>query len=469
MLLTLATTHVPATDLGYLLHKHPDKAQTFSLPFGEAHVFYPEAGEARCTAALLLAVDPVRLTRRGGAPSFALQPYVNDRPYATSSLISVALARVFGSALGGRCNAKPELTETPLPLEAKLTSLPCRSDKGGGALLERLFGPLGYTVRAEPYPLDAAFPSWGESAYYSVTLSGTLTLAELLRHLYVLIPVLDDDKHYWIEEDEVDNLLAKGEGWLERHPERELITRRYLKHQRGLAASALASLTDEEPEPATKIDGTSTLRLHDERLNWVRDRLKESGARRVLDLGCGEGKLLKLLVQEPQFAHIAGMDVSTRSLAKAARWLGSSPSKERVNLFQSSLLYRDSRLTGFDAAAIVEVVEHLEPFQLTAFEANVFGHARPETVILTTPNRDYNVRFGMDEGTFRHPDHRFEWTRAEFRAWAQGVATRYSYKLHLGAISTDVLLKDEVGAPTQVGVFRLENVEDERERLEVSP
>ncbi len=282
MFLTLSTTHTPASDLGYLLHKHPGKVQTFTLPFGTAHVYYPEASETRCTAALMLDVDPVRLTRRGGVPSFVLQPYVNDRPYATSSLMSVALARVFGSALGGRCKAKPALSETPLPLQATLTSLPCRANKnaggeGGESLLARLFTPLGYTVEAKRYPLDPAFPAWGESPYYTVTLSGTVKLSDLLRHLYVLIPVLDDDKHYWIEHDEVTKLLAKGEGWLEHHPERELIARRYLKHQRGLAAAALGSFgADEDIDGVTSKEvmgkaqtietGSSTLRLHDQRL-----------------------------------------------------------------------------------------------------------------------------------------------------------------------------------------------------------
>ena len=141
MLLTLSTTHTPATDLGYLLHKHPNRVQTFNLPFGRAHVFYPEASETLCTAALLLDVDPLKLTRRGGAASFALQPYVNDRPYVTSSLMSVALARVFSSALGGRCKEKPELVGKALPLEVKLTALPCHGDKSGGgeALLGKAF------------------------------------------------------------------------------------------------------------------------------------------------------------------------------------------------------------------------------------------------------------------------------------------------------------------------------------------
>ena len=471
MLLTLSTTHTPATDLGYLLHKHPGRAQAFRLPFGEAHVFYPEASETRCAAALVLDIDPVRLTRRGGAPSFALQPYVNDRPYATSSFMSVALARVFKSALQGQCREKPALADTPLPLQATLSALPCRSrgDEGGEALLKRLFEPLGYAVQAERYPLDPAFPAWGDSDYFSVTLSGTLTLSALLRHLYVLTPVLDDAKHYWVDQDEVEKLLARGAGWLEQHPERALIARRYLKHQRGLASSALAALASfvDEPEPTTKIDGASTLRLHDERLAWVHQKLKESGARRVLDLGCGEGKLLKRLVHDPQFTHLAGMDVSTRSLAKAAARLEPSHAKDRVDLFQGSLLYRDSRLAGFDAAALVEVIEHLEPFQLGALEQSVFAHARPQTVILTTPNRDYNARFGTGEA-LRHPDHRFEWTRAEFRAWAQGVAKRYGYALELSAISTDLLPEDpDLGAPTQVGVFKLKTKEDEKKMQEV--
>ena len=455
MLLTLSTTHTPATDLGYLLHKHPNRVQTFDLPFGRAHVFYPEASETLCTASLLLDVDPLKLTRRGGAASFALQPYVNDRPYVTSSLMSVALARVFSSALGGRCKEKPELVGKALPLEVKLTALPCHGNKRGNGemLLAKLFEPLGYSVKAERYALDPTFPAWGDSAYYSVTLAGTLTLADLLRHLYVLIPVLDDDKHYWIEHDEVTKLLERGEGWLEGHPERDLITKRYLKHQRNLTRSALASFEEETLQEEVDEPEVRTVRLHDERLRWVLGKLKERGVQRVLDLGCGEGKLLKLLVKEAQFTQITGMDVSTRSLAKAAAWLGD---QARLTLLQSSLVYRDPKLTGFDAAAIVEVIEHLEPFQLAAFEENVFGYARPKTVILTTPNRDYNALFGMAKGEVRHPDHRFEWTRDEFGAWARKVAKRYGYGLELRPISTELLPEtQEVGAPTQAGVFTL--------------
>ena len=247
MLLTVATTARPATDLGYLLVKNPARCQSFPLPFGQAHVFYPVAREDRCEAALLLDLDPVGLVRgpRGANPGDggALKQYVNDRPYVASSFLSVAIARVFGSALKGSSKDRPGLAATPLPLEAEVAVLPCR---GGEPFLRRLFEPLGYDVEARRLPLDGHFPEWGESPYFRVRLAGTCRLRDLLSHLYVLLPVLDDDKHYWVGQEELDKLLARGEGWLPSHPEREQIARRYLKHQRRLAREALARLVAEE-------------------------------------------------------------------------------------------------------------------------------------------------------------------------------------------------------------------------------
>jgi 3' terminal RNA ribose 2'-O-methyltransferase Hen1 len=221
MLLTITTTHVPATDLGYLLHKHPARVQTFDLSFGQAHVFYPEASSERCTAALLLDINPWHRSQTRGmstSADFVLQPYVNDRPYVASSCLSVALGEVFGTALSGRCNARPELAATPLPLEARLAVLPCA---GGESLLRRLFEPLGYHVTAAGHPLDEQVPAWGASEYYMVTLTGILRLCDLLSHFSVLVPVVDDAKHYWIGDDEVAKLLRHGEGWLARHPARD--------------------------------------------------------------------------------------------------------------------------------------------------------------------------------------------------------------------------------------------------------
>src|SRR5262245_32173192 len=217
MLLTITTMHRPATDLGFLLHKHPGRCQHFDLSFGKARVFYPEAGEERCSACLLLDVDPVGMVRGKQANAgFLLAQYVNDRPYAASSFMSVAIAQVFRSALQGQCKDRPQLAATPIPLSARIDVLPVR---GGERFLRSVFEPLGYAVETTRFPLDERFPEWGDSPYFAVTIAKTTTLAELLTHLYVLIPVFDNAKHYWIGDDELEKLLARGEGWLAGHPE----------------------------------------------------------------------------------------------------------------------------------------------------------------------------------------------------------------------------------------------------------
>src|SRR5688572_4501035 len=165
MLLTLTLTQPPAADLGYLLGKNPARAQSFPLAFGQAHVFYPEASDGRCTAALVLDIDPVALVRDSRGP---LDQYVNDRPYVASSLLSVAIAQVYGSALAGKSRERPDLAQAPLPLVARLAVVPSR---GGERFLRELFEPLGYAVAASRHALDERFPDWGHSPYFTVELS----------------------------------------------------------------------------------------------------------------------------------------------------------------------------------------------------------------------------------------------------------------------------------------------------------
>ena len=466
MLLTITLTgsaEVPATDLGYLLHKNPGRPQAFSLAFGEAHVFYAEATAERCTACLRVVVDPVGLVRRGGpaGEGFALQQYVNDRPYAASSLLSVAIAQVLGSALAGTCRERPGLVDVALPLVARLPAVPCR---GGEGLLRLLFEPLGYAVAAEAVALDERFPEWGEGPYVGVTLSAAVPLHVLLSHLYVLVPVLDNDKHYWIGEDEVEKLLRHGAGWLAGHPAKDVIARRYLKHRRHLADAALARLIDADPERVDEIDEQHAteeevverkISLNEHRHNAVVAELRASGAKSVLDLGCSTGNLLRRLAGERQFDRLVGVDVSHRALEVAADKLHldglSERQRARLQLRHSSLTYRDAALAGFDAAAVVEVIEHLDPPRLAAFERVLLEFARPGTVVVTTPNVEYNVRFAtLPAGRLRHKDHRFEWTRAEFAAWAEGAAGRHGYGVRLEPVGE---VDAEVGPATQMAVF----------------
>ncbi|HEX3253433.1 MAG TPA: 3' terminal RNA ribose 2'-O-methyltransferase Hen1 [Pyrinomonadaceae bacterium] len=464
MLLTITTTHQPATELGYLLHKNPARLHSFALSFGEAQVFYPEANAERCTAALLLDVDPVGLVRNRKGPAGeggTLEQYVNDRPYVASSFLSVAISRVLGSALGGRSKDRPELAATAIPLHAKISVLPCR---GGEPFLRRLFEPLGYTVTAERHPLDEQFPEWGESQYYTVELSGKVRLQDLLTHIYVLVPVLDNEKHYWVGDDEVEKLLRHGSDWLPSHPEKEEITKRYLKYRRDLAKDALARLVDEESpdvDVAEVVHNSEeeaverTLHLNEQRLNSVVAALRSVNAKRVLDLGCGEGKLLRVLLDDRSFEEVVGVDVSHRALQIANERLRverlPARQRERIKLMQGSLMYRDQRLNGFDAAAVVEVIEHLDQPRLAAFERVLFEFAKPGAVVVTTPNVEYNVRFeSLPAGKFRHKDHRFEWTRAQFQEWAERISERHGYAVRVLPVGPE---DREVGAPTQMGIF----------------
>jgi 3' terminal RNA ribose 2'-O-methyltransferase Hen1 len=464
MLLTISTTHVPADDLSYLLHKHPGKIQSVDISAGKAHIFYPEVGAQKCTAALLLDIDPVGLVRSAGPKGndFALEQYVNDRPYVSSSFMSAAIAKAYSSALNGRCKDKPELVDIAMPFTVKLSVLPV---KGGEDVLRSLFEPLGYQINATQHPLDPAFLEWGYSRYFTVELSNKLTLQQLLSHLYVLIPVCDNDKHYWVNQEEVEKLLAKGKDWLEKHPAKEMIVRRYLKNQRSLANQALGVLLSKDEiedaieneltvEAATDIEEPQ-LRIHELRLQAAKDELLLAGAKRVADLGCGEGKLIKLLLAEKQFEYILGMDVSYRSLeiAKERLKLERMPERQlqKIQLIQGSLTYRDKRLEGFDGAALVEVIEHLDEPRLAALERSIFEFAKPGVVVITTPNAEYNVRFAdYQEGKMRHYDHRFEWTRKEFESWGTDLAVKFSYNVIFKPVGE---VDPEVGALSQMAVF----------------
>jgi 3' terminal RNA ribose 2'-O-methyltransferase Hen1 len=384
MFLSIATTHQPATDLGYLLHKHPGRVHEMEQTFGKAWVFYPDASQTRCEAALVLDVDPVGLVRGKGRAEGLLDQYVNDRPYAASSFLSVALNRAFRTAMTGVCKARQELADRAIPLEAVVTPLPMR---GGEKLLRLLFEPLGWSVHVDLIVgPDAAMVS---KLYARVKLTGGSRLSALLNYLYVLIPVLDDAKHYWVGEDEIDKLLKRGEGWLDQHPAKELIVRRYLRHRGILARAALERLAPETQEEAIEPEARhapedaleAPIRLNDERMMAVVEVLRATGAKTIADLGCGEGKLLHRLLRERWAERLIGLDPAARELEWAAKrlklHLPGGPPEGRVSLLHGSLTYRDDRWADADAAALIEVIEHLDPDRLPLVERVVFGEARP--------------------------------------------------------------------------------------------
>ncbi|MGC0363950.1 3' terminal RNA ribose 2'-O-methyltransferase Hen1 [Rhodococcus sp. 27YEA15] len=461
MLLTLTSTSTAdcpdATALSYLLHKHPERVQVFDLAVGTATVLYPEASVTQTTIAVMVDVDPIDLVQsrsRRGNDSFALGQYVNDRPYAASSILAVALSKLFGTALSGACKSHPELVGTDLALTVSIPVVPCGGDPG---LPRRLFEPLGWDVRTTAVELDPELPQWGDADYVSLTLSGELTVQQALRHLYVLLPVLDDVKHYWVGADEADKLVRVAGQWLPSHPESSLIMSRYLARQRELVESVVDRLIPDVAQQPGKVSRPepSPARL---RVDTVVDTLRQLPVRRVVDIGCGEGKLLEALMPHAQFDRLLGVEVSSRELVRAQRRLKltelSDVQRERVSLLQSSATYRDTRLKGFDAVVLMEVIEHIDVPRLPALVRSVFTDASPQTVIVTTPNADYNVLYpGLAEGEFRHPDHRFEFTRKQFAAWTDMTATDRSYAVTVEFIGT---VDPDLGGPTQMAIFTKE-------------
>lgn len=474
MILSLTCTATDGTPdasiLGYLLHKHPDRWFEKQLSFGTANVYYPESLPEQSTVALSVQMDPVAMVRSGNKNSPAtLAQYVSDRPYVPNSFLSVAIAECFGTALSGRCEKFPDAVTTPLSLSATLAALPCDS---GEKAIRRVFEPLGYTVsvNADPLLLDDRFPSWGDANLFTVTISGTVVLRDLLSHLYVLVPVLDNAKHYFVSEDEVEKLLRRGEGWLSTHPAKEWITNRYLRFRRTLTDSALlrlaevAEVSPEETEGAEIVAEpapvvTVKTRLNDQRIATALDVIRSSvpPARRVLDLGCGEGKTLSAIRQAfPHLEMLTGVDVSPMVLTRAERrlkldWL-EGDARDRIALLHGSLVYQDDRLRGFDVALLMEVIEHLDADRLPDLVSAVFGHACPRRVLVTTPNAEYNAVWdSLPGGVFRHDDHRFEWTRAQFETWAESVATRFGYAVTFSGIGE--VDPQGRGTPTQTAVF----------------
>lgn len=458
MLLTITYEGHNTQELGFLLHKNPDRAQQFELSWGRAYVFYPEVTDERTTAALLVDIDPLDLARgKVGSKEGGLFDYVNDRPYASTSFVSTAISRVFATALSGRCDKRPELAGTPLDLTACIYSL-----KGAGRfeMADKLFEPLGYKVDYSTELLDDHFPEWGESPYVNLTLKGKVRLSELLNHLFVLIPVFDTQKHYFMRQDEVTKLISHGEGWLASHPYKELITKRYFKSSRYYADKALELLLEEGADnkdtdgsgEETEEEKEAHTPLNVQRLNAVKDAVLASGASSVIDLGCGEGRLESLLIKEPGISRITACDVCVSSLEKAASrlHLDRMPDSRRrkLTLMQASLTYRDKRFEGYDCACLVEVIEHIDPNRIEAVERSVFEFASPSTVIVTTPNKEYNVNYQLDG--LRHKDHRFEWTREEFREWTSHVCEKFGYTCVITGIGDP---GEDTGTPTQMGVF----------------
>jgi 3' terminal RNA ribose 2'-O-methyltransferase Hen1 len=456
--LSIATTKNRATDLGFLLHKHPDRVFESSQDRSSkvrATGFYAEAGEDRCEFCLHVEVDPVERVR-GLAWSDGIAQYVEPQPFLAGSYMSHAISLALRSAMNGVATSKDAaedarlkaLVEETWPLEIVVS--PVRTSRG---LILRLFEPLGWNVEIDSVPLDVP-GGVRETNLHTIRLAGSCAVRDALTHLYVLLPALDPQRHYFYGESEVEKLLEKSSRWLDGHPSKELIVSRYLSKSRELRETAFLRIDEGAGVERDVPEAQERQSAHDGRHQRIVQVLQAAGARRIADLGCGEGRLLSRLAELPGQLEFVGVEPSSRDLDKAKKNLSRNPSRQmddRIKLLHGSVLYADDRLKDFDAAVLSEVVEHIEPDRLVHMERCVFGEMSPRMVVVTTPNGSYNAVFGLPAGSFRHPDHRFEWTREEAAAWAQKVSTEHGYDYDFSGIGDFV---EEYGHLSHFIVFR---------------
>lgn len=440
--LSIATTRPNASDLGFLLYKHPDRvfrSDDTRNRLVKAVGFYPEVSSDRCEFVLLVAVDPVERVR-GLAWNGGIAQYVEPLPFLASSHLAQALSLCLRSAMNGIASSKDPETDAKLkalaaekwPLEIKVT--PVRSSP---AMIRRMFEPLGWKVDVESTALEVDGSKYPD-ALHTIVLCGDQTVSDALTQLYVLLPALDPARHYFYGDNEVDKFVAKSQNWLDGHPARDLIVGRYLSKSKELQTAA-KSLLDGEPNTTVieEKSGDAEESAHDQRHRRIVDLVATIGATRIADLGCGEGRLLARLTALPGKLEIVGVEPALADLDKARKLLSRNPGRlmdPRVTLKHGSILYADKSLKGFDVAILSEVIEHIDEERLDHAERCVFGAMNPAMVIVTTPNSDFNVAFPLLEGRLRHNDHRFEWGRKDAEAWCQRVAAQYGYTFEIDGV-----------------------------------
>lgn len=432
MLLTLRVTGPHASDLEVLLDKCPDKLHSTSLPFGLAHVFFPEVSPDAVTVALVVDVDAVVWSSNGFSSGFGL---------TNAAMLSAAIASVFSTALAARSPGRPDLVTAILPVEVRVSSFDVRP---GTDDARALFSPLGYDVVVHEDVVDALSGTSTNLVRQTVCLAKQCSLYEVLSHLYVLGPVLDGHADDHVLERERDALLLHAEGAARGHVAGDRIIQAYAARRPSGAGAALARLLAMDvTEGQTALDSAiAPTLLDDARIDAIVFELREASVSSVVDLGCGDGKLLARLVREKVLTRIVGFDVSIRALDAAASRMKldrrGGKKSERIELLHGSLFYSDSRLQGFDAAVLADVIQHVNADRLGDLERVVFHDAQPATVVvmMNVATRDGVVPPGLEHS----------WSTNQFDAWASAVSERRAYRVRLLSIGSS-------GPTTRMAVF----------------
>lgn len=472
MILIISAVGKDCQKLSYLLQKSPFVVGEFDVGASfKTYVFFPEYSEERTTCAVMFDMNSIELVKSLKAhdrhATYSLFDYINDRPYVSSSFTCSIISDVFRSALNGKCREYPDLPNQEFDLSARFyVSMKTKDD-----LIKELFEPLGYELSysTERPPVDSMYEQFGESPYYDVTISRRETVKDLLSHLYILIPILDKMRHYGPSSDEVKKIMKIGDSWLKDHPSKKKIVGRYFGKKKELATSVLDRLEDQIKDEQ-RIDENSDdeketrTPLAGQRRKAIIRTLREHNVKTVLDLGCSTGKLSFELIDTPGIVKVTGADISARAIEKAVlekriHKKMTEDQKSRLDFVIASAIYRDLRFSAFDAIVLQEVIEHFDSWKLRVAEDVVFKYSGPRVVVVTTPNIEYNVLFeNLENGKLRHRDHKFEFTRGQFKEWANRICKQFGYTVSFEDIGEFV---ENIGTQTQMAVFVRNNTDDE--------
>jgi 3' terminal RNA ribose 2'-O-methyltransferase Hen1 len=445
MQLSLTVRGSGAEAVSYLIAKNPNNLYERNEKGFKVRLVYPTFTKEEVQFVIYVKPDPIDLVRNT-ADSYDITHYINDREFAVSSLFITTIRKALGTALNGKPDeAYAEWVDHPFEIE--LSFGPVSTDLRDHELAE-LFEPIGYQVDIQ----RGVSVLREKSSARFVTISGSQTVQNALKHVSILIPVIDNYKHYFLDEREVEKLDRYGEGWLESHPLKQLIVKRALRFNALISQSKYFG----KKQHTSNQNENRRIRLNDIRYEAILKVIQSLEHKEtIVDLGAGEGKLSVQLGFLGGVKEILSIEPSNKSRIKAIERFEQVNTKEAYvepKSLAGSLFYFDSRLQNKDIIILCEVIEHIDEERLPKIFETILNDYRPKTFIVTTPNKEYNILYEMSEN-LRHDDHRFEWTRAEFFQMMREWSAKSPYQISIQGIGEE---HSEYGHPTQMAIFRRE-------------
>lgn len=444
MQLTIRATGENVKAISHLLSKNPNNLYERNHKGHLVRLFYSEFTEERVEVTIFVTPDPIELMQKG-SNTYDITHYINDREFAVSSIFTSFIRSALGTALNGQPKEEYiKWVDYRFPFTFEFGPVASTlSDQH----IKDLFEPIGYEVAITRPEIHYAIDLKDKSSARFLALSGSQTLQDALRHLFVLIPVIDNYKHYFIDEKEIEKLERYGEGWLEGHPLRDMIYRQALRFKEIYSLVEGSNPDAAADQPAKKV------RLNDLRYEKIVETAQSLDPKTIVDFGSGEGKLSVRLAFMDGVKEILAVEPSEAENLKAKRRFDKAkevPGFVEPKTLWGSLFYYDERLKGKDLIVLCEVIEHIDEQRLPKAMDLILHQYAPKSFIITTPNREYNDVYDMEDH-FRHDDHRFEWTREEFQTWCKERNHQHLYELEFFGIGEE---HPSQGFPTQMCVFK---------------